>query len=58
MENQFKDQLPYDYRNMEQAGKYRGVGQAGKVGIRKGTFTDTQSKEKRLKDEPPPRKMN
>lgn len=23
---------PYDYRNMEKAGHYRGVGEAGKVG--------------------------
>ena len=26
----------YDYRNMEDAGKYRGVGQAGKVGLKDG----------------------
>jgi hypothetical protein len=29
----------YDYRNMENAGKYRGVGQAGKVGL----FTNSKS---------------
>lgn len=28
-------QEPYDYRNIENAGKYRGVGQAGKVGLKR-----------------------
>jgi len=26
-------QEPYDYRNIENVGKYRGVGEAGKVGL-------------------------
>ena len=41
MENEFKHpkierpdfpKVPYDYRDMENAGKFRGVGQAGKTG--------------------------
>jgi hypothetical protein len=31
------DEPAYDYRNMENAGKFRGVGQAGKVGLMKST---------------------
>ncbi len=27
----------YDYRNMEDAGKFRGVGEAGKIGLNKAT---------------------
>lgn len=30
----------YDYRNMEKAGKYRGVGQRGKVGLDKSMSID------------------
>jgi hypothetical protein len=34
------DEPAYDYRNMEDAGKFRGVGEAGKVGLRKSTSMD------------------
>ncbi len=30
----------YDYRNFENAGKFRGVGQAGKVGLKNGGGID------------------
>jgi len=36
----------YDYRNMEDAGKYRGVGQAGKVGLRQSTSINAMPPEK------------
>jgi hypothetical protein len=32
--------MAYDYRNIENAGKYRGVGQAGKVGSRSSDSID------------------
>ncbi len=31
---------PYDYRNIENVGEYRGVGEAGKVGSTKSTSID------------------
>jgi hypothetical protein len=31
----------YDYRNMEKAGQYRGVGQRGKVGMDNSTSIET-----------------
>lgn len=31
---------PYDYRNFEVGGKYRGVGEAGKVGSKDSTSVD------------------
>lgn len=37
----------YDYRNIENAGKYRGVGQAGKVGSRMSNSIDAMPPEKK-----------
>ena len=41
--------LGYDYRNCENAGKFRGVGQAGKIGTRSSESIDAMP--------PSPRKM-
>lgn len=32
--------VPYDYRNIEYAGAYRGVGEAGKVGLNSSSSMD------------------
>lgn len=37
----------YDYRNYECAGKFRGVGQAGKVGMKNPTSIDPMPSEKK-----------
>lgn len=37
----------YDYRNMEDAGKFRGVGQAGKVGLKNSTSIDAMPPQKK-----------
>jgi len=37
---------PFDYRNIETAGRYRGVGEAGKVGLNKSTSIDAMPPEK------------
>lgn len=50
--------MPYDDRNVDSAGKYRGIGQPGKVGMKKGTFTETPPSERLLPKNAPPRKMN
>jgi hypothetical protein len=42
----------YDYRNMEDAGKYRGVGQAGKVGLKSSTSIDAMPPTKNTKRVP------
>ena len=34
------DAPAYDYRNMENAGKFRGVGEAGKVGLKNSNSTN------------------
>lgn len=41
--------LPYNTRNMEQVGIYQGSGKRGKVGTKKGTFTDSLAKPTKLK---------
>mgnify|MGYP001599862819 CR=1 FL=1 len=58
MYDSFNNKLPYDQRNMEQAGRYQGVGQAAKVGLRKGSFVDGKALEKAGMKGKPPRKMN
>jgi len=50
--------MPYDHRNADTAGKYRGVGEAGKVGLKKGGYTHTPATGRDLPRNPPPRKMN
>ena len=42
----------YDYRNMENAGKYRGVGQAGKVGLMNGSSIDAMPPTKTINKVP------
>jgi len=37
---------PYDYRNIENVGKYRGVGEAGKVGLNNSTSIDAMPPKK------------
>lgn len=37
---------PYDYRDVEGAGEYRGVGEAGKVGSKMSTSIDAMPPEK------------
>ena len=37
---------PYDYRNIENVGEYRGVGQAGKIGMRNSTSIDAMPPKK------------
>ena len=39
----------YDYRNIENAGKYRGVGKAGKIGSKMATSIDAMPAESRSK---------
>jgi hypothetical protein len=48
-----KDQLPYDKRNMEQAGTERGSGIRGKTGKKKGGFSDLAPSKKKDIGKPP-----
>jgi hypothetical protein len=41
------DKPAYDYRNMEDAGKFRGVGQAGKVGKKSSDSINAMPPEKK-----------
>lgn len=40
--------IPYDYRNMEKAGKYRGVGERGKTGQDLSQSLNAMPKEKKI----------
>lgn len=51
------DGIAYDSRNRVAAGKYRGVGMPGKVGEKKGTFTDNVKDKKAYKKGSPPKKI-
>lgn len=42
----------YDYRNVEGAGQYRGVGQAGKVGLMKSNSIDAMPTEGQIMQVP------
>ena len=37
----------YDYRNIEEVGEYRGVGEAGKVGLKNSSSIDAMPPEKK-----------
>lgn len=53
-----KDQLPYDKRNMENAGIERGSGLKGKTGKKKGGYSDLTPTKSKKQIGKPPRKMN
>jgi hypothetical protein len=57
MKNQFNP-LPYDLRNMEQAGLEHGSGLPSTIGKKKGGFSDNAPKASALPKGKPPRKMN
>lgn len=40
-------QEPFDYRNIENAGHYRGVGQPGKIGLKMSDSIDAMPPEKK-----------
>ncbi len=52
------NQLPYNTRNMEERGRCHGSGLPGKVGQKKGGYTDAPSTKNRKTIGKPPRKMN
>jgi hypothetical protein len=56
--NQFSNQPAYDYRNLEDAGKFQGIGLPSKCGTKKGSYTDDSRKDYKLSKNKPPRKMN
>lgn len=41
------ERCPYDYRNFESAGHFRGVGEAGKVGLKASTSIDAMPPKKK-----------
>ena len=46
--------LSYDERNLDsQGGKYRGVGETGKVGKQVGSFSTEKQKDRNGKNKPP-----
>lgn len=53
-----KRELPYDKRNMENAGIYRGSGLRGKTGKKKGGFSDLSPSKSKKRIGKPPSKMN
>jgi len=50
--------IPYDIRNNNNVGKYRGVGLRAKVGEKKGTFTDQPIGYRPVNERHPPRNFN
>ncbi len=52
-----RSELPYNSKNMENAGIYRGSGLRGKTGKKKGGYTDNALSSKKVIGKPPS-KMN
>ncbi len=44
---EFLSEVPYDYRNMEKAGPFAGVGERGKVGSKNSTSIDAMPPNKK-----------
>lgn len=50
--------LPYDFKSMDSAGKYKGIGIPAQVALKKGGYTDTPITKKKMPRNSPPRLMN